>query len=79
MNLLKLHEAIVVVLINKPNREATFDEIANEIASRNLYIKPKDGKFPVASQIMLRTTKSGGAYSHLFESTDSGKIKLRNS
>lgn len=34
---LKLHEAIVVVLINRKTRVATTNEIADEINARKLY------------------------------------------
>jgi hypothetical protein len=36
-NLLKLHEAIVVALLDFPERKATFDEIAEFLMKRKLY------------------------------------------
>lgn len=78
-NLLTLHEAIVVALINlnKENFMATFDEIAAYIEKRNLYPERKGG-IDLAKQIMLRSTKSKGNYSYLFEQIDINSIKLRS-
>jgi hypothetical protein len=78
MNKLKLHEAIAVVLLNKPDRTMTFDEISDEIASRNLYVRPKDGLSPPSYQIKMRTTLAGGQYHHLFEHIKPHQIRLRN-
>lgn len=77
-NLLTLHEAIVVALINinKENFTATFDEIAEYIEKKNLYPERKGG-IDLAKQIMLRSTKSKGNYSYLFEQIDTNSIKLR--
>jgi len=36
-NLLKLHEAIALALLNKENRSGTFDEIAEFIENRGLF------------------------------------------
>jgi hypothetical protein len=76
-NLLSLHEAIAVALLSKSNREATFEEIASFIETRNLFPERKAGT-PLSTQIMLRSTKSNGAYEHLFEQTSNKKIKLRS-
>ncbi|MGQ7944162.1 hypothetical protein [Flavobacterium sp. WC2509] len=77
-NILTLHEAIVIALINinKENFTATFDEIADYIEKRNLYPERKGG-IDLAKQIMLRSTKSKGNYSYLFEQIDTNSIKLR--
>lgn len=77
-NLLSLHEAIVIALINinKENFIATFDEIASFIDERGLYIERKRG-IDLAKQIMLRATKSSGNYSYLFEQIDTNSIKLK--
>lgn len=72
---LKLHEAIAVVLINKPNRTATTEEIAKEINKRKLY-KKKDLSDVEASQIKLRTKLSDGAYHHLFDFIEPNMVKL---
>ena len=77
VNKLYLHEAIVVVLLNKPNRTATFIEISEEITKRKLYYK-KNGLFPQADQIKLRTTLANGQYYHLFELIESDRVRLRN-
>lgn len=76
-NLLFLHEAIVIALVNQPTRTANFDEIARFIEDRNLYPK-KRGNISLAKQIMLRSTKSNGAYEHLFEEIGAGYISLKD-
>jgi hypothetical protein len=76
-NLLSLHEAIVVALINQPGRIASFQQIADFIEKRNLYPERK-GNIPLATQVMLRSTKAKGAYRHLFEDIGAGFIRLRN-
>lgn len=75
--MLKLHEAIAVVLLNKPNRTASEQEIANEINRRNLYQR-KDGKPLPAYQVMQRTKLAKGQYHHLFDYQSKEKITLRN-
>ena len=78
--ILKLHEAIAVVLLSKENRTASLEEISNEIANRKLYHK-KNGGFANAKQIRLRThhnTKGGKTYAHLFEFMEPNLIKLKN-
>lgn len=76
-NLLSLHEAIVIALINKPNRTASFEEIASIVTQRNLFPERK-GNIPMSTQIMLRSTKSSGRYKHLFEELSDGVIRLKN-
>lgn len=75
-NLLSLHEAIVVALINQPTRSATFEVIANFIEKKNLYQERK-GNIPLSTQVMLRATRAKGAYHHLFEQISDNSIKLR--
>lgn len=76
-NLLSLHEAIVIALINQPNRTASFAEIAVFIEQRNLYTERK-GNIDLATQVMLRSTKAKGAYWYLFEQVNEKEIRLRN-
>ena len=76
-NLISLHEAIVIALINKPDRTATFEEIADFITERSLYPERK-GNILLATQVMLRSTKANGAYHHLFEQIDKDTISLKN-
>lgn len=78
-NLLYLHEAIVIALINldKKSFSASFEDIANFIEQRNLYTHRK-GNIDLSTQIMLRTTKSKGKYAYLFEKTGSTTIRLRS-
>ncbi len=51
--------------------------MADVIESMNLYPERK-GNIPLATQIMLRSTKVNGVYSHLFEEVGTDCIKLRN-
>lgn len=80
-NLLKLHEAIAVVLLDK-KRSASLEDITQEIANRNLYRqKNGEGAFPPTSQIRLRThpnTKGGKTYSYLFDFIEPNSVKLKN-
>lgn len=76
-NLLSLHEAIVIALINTPKRTATFQEIEDFIIERNL-CPIRDGNVPLSEQVMLRSTKSTGRYHHLFEQINPTTIRLRN-
>jgi len=76
-NLISLHEAIVIALISKPDRKMTFEEIANFITDRDLYPK-REGNIELSKQIMLRSTKSKGAYHHLFQQVSENSIILRN-
>jgi len=77
-NLLKLHEAIAIILLSKDDRTASLEEISREIADRNLYRK-KSGEFAPPEQIRLRThpnTKSGKQYSRLFKFIEPDKVML---
>lgn len=75
-NILKLHEAIAVVLLNCKSRIATTEFIAKEINSRNLY-RRKDGNPLPAYQVMQRTKLSNGQYGHLFEFTNPNIVTLK--
>jgi hypothetical protein len=75
-NLLRLHEAIAVVLLKQPNRTATFERIAFEIEKRGLFLIRK-GNIPLSKQVELRAIQSQGRYKHLFEKVGSEAIKLR--
>ena len=77
-NLLTLHEAIVIALINidKKSFSATFDDIAAFIKKRKLFPERKGG-VDLATQVMLRSTKASGAYHYLFEQVDGNAIRLR--
>ena len=76
-NLLTLHEAIAIALISKKSRSTSFEEIADFIEKRNLFPNRKGG-ITLAEQVMLRSTKSRGRYSHLFESLSEKTIRMRN-
>jgi len=71
MNTLKLHEAMVIVLIHCPGKTASSDFIANEIISRNLY-KQRDGEDVFPKQIYLRARR----YPKFFELIDNETVKL---
>lgn len=76
-NLISLHEAIAIALVSKPNRTASFEEIATFIEERNL-CPIREGNIPLSTQVMLRSTKSKGAHHHLFEEVGTNAIRLRN-
>lgn len=64
-NLLKLHEAVAVILLTKPSKTATFKEIADAIEKRGLFPDRKGG-ISLDKQIELRTTISSSRYKRLF-------------
>ena len=74
-NLLTLHEAVAVVLLNQPNRRATFQTIADQIEKRNLFSERKGG-ISLAEQIKLRTAISSSKYKNLFKFTKPDIIEL---
>ena len=71
-NILKLHEAIAVVLLSCAQRKAGIDFIAGEINRRNLYTR-KDGKPLPAYQVKQRVCLSKGRYRSLF-AFDKGQV-----
>ena len=75
-NLLKLHEAIAVVLLSETNKTATFQNIEDEIERRNLFPERKGG-ITLAEQIKLRTSISSSKYKHWFDLTKPDIIKLK--
>jgi len=75
-NLLKLHEAVAVILLTKPKRTATFEEIANEIEHRKLFPERKGG-ITLAKQIELRTSISSSRYKHLFRKSKTNLLTLK--
>jgi hypothetical protein len=74
-NLLKLHEAVAIVLLFQPSRTATFQKIADVIESRNFFPNRKGG-IALAEQIKLRTAIKSSKYKHLFEFFPPNKIVL---
>lgn len=64
-NLLKLHEAVAVILLNEPFRTADFTTIAKKIDKRGLFAKRKGG-ISLEQQIRLRTSISSSRYQHWF-------------
>jgi hypothetical protein len=67
-NLLTLHEAVVVILLNKKDRTATFESIAEDIEKRNLFPERKGG-ITLAEQIKIRTSIKCSKYKHWFDFT----------
>lgn len=72
-NQLKLHEAILEVLNDFPNRCAKPKEISLEISQRNLYRKYSDNQYPNSSQISARVNK----YLLLFRKLSDGRIQTK--
>ena len=75
-NILKLHEAIAVVLLNCKGRKSTIEFIADEINKRKLYVRKDQMSLP-AYQVMQRTLLSNGKYHHLFQFTKPNTVKLK--
>lgn len=75
-NLLRLHEAIAVILLNEPHRTATFERIASEIEKRNLFPERKGG-ISLAQQIRLRTSIRSNKYKHWFQFVPPEAISLK--
>ena len=76
-NLITLHEAIVLAIISKDDRTATYPEIAEFIDKRGLYTERK-GNIALSDQVKLRATQSRGNYRRLFEVIEKETIRLRN-
>lgn len=75
-NLLRLHEAVAVVLLSKPDRTATLEEIAKEVVKRNLFPNRKDG-ITLSEQIRIRTSIASSRYKSWFHFTKPNVIKLK--
>lgn len=75
-NKLTLHEAIIEVLKNKPDKKANISEIAKEINDRKLYTRGDNKPLP-AYQVMMRTKLAKRKYHHLFEYIEPNMVKLR--
>lgn len=76
---MKLHEAIAEVLRSHGGGWMDRDEIAREIAERDLFRRPSDGRHPPSDQIRLRVRSP--SYADLFECADPGcdRVRLRSS
>jgi hypothetical protein len=75
-NLLRLHEAVAIVLLSKPDRTATFEEIAREVVKRDLFPNRKGG-IELSKQIKLRTSIASSRYNSWFRFTKPDVLKLR--
>lgn len=75
-NLLTLHEAVVVILLNKKDRTATFESIAVDIEKRNLFPERKGG-ITLAEQIKIRTSTKSSKYKSWFDFTPPDTIRLK--
>ena len=71
MGKLKLHEAMVVVLIHCEDKTASTEYVANEIINRDLY-KQKDGGDVFPDQIFLRAKN----YPKFFEVMDRLTVRM---
>lgn len=71
-----LHEAMVEVLRTHGGAWMDRDQIAHEIAERDLFRRPSNGVHPPSDQLRLRARK----YPHLFECSDTrcSRIRLRS-
>ncbi|HLV23315.1 MAG TPA: hypothetical protein VKY36_00865 [Moheibacter sp.] len=76
-NLLTLHEAMVIAIINldKENYQASFEDIANYIERKNLFPE-REGNIPLSKQIELRALQSRGNYRYLFQQINNSTIRL---
>jgi hypothetical protein len=75
-NLLRLHEAVAIVLLGKPDKTATLEEIAKEIRRRDLFPNRKGG-IELSEQIRIRTSISSSRYKSWFLFTRPDILKLR--
>lgn len=67
-----LHEVMISVLSQFPNRAGTSRQISNTIREQHLYRKYTDGDFPTSSQISARVSK----YTELFKRLRDKRIQL---
>lgn len=75
INLITLHEAVILVLIKEPNRTASYNRIAEEIERRNLFPNRKGGIL-LSEQVKLRTSISSSKYKHMFEKISKNEIRF---
>lgn len=75
-NLLTLHEAVAVILVNEPDKTATFQRISYRIEKRKLFPNRKGG-ITLAEQIRLRTAISSSRYKTLFEFIEPDRLRLK--
>jgi antitoxin Phd len=66
-----LHDAMRLVLTERPEHEASTSDLSEEIERRSLYVR-KDGAAARAQQINARARK----YPNLFELDNSGMVRL---
>jgi hypothetical protein len=75
-NLITLHEAVAIALLNRPTRMATFEELSEVIENRNLFPIRK-GNITLAKQIELRTSIVSSKYKNWFEVIKPNILKLK--
>jgi hypothetical protein len=68
-----LHDAMADVLRAHGGGWMARDEIAREIASRDSFRRPSDGRHPPSDQLRLRARN----YPHLFERSDPAWARIR--
>jgi hypothetical protein len=70
-----LHEIIAMILNTAPDKTASTNYIARQIAKQQLWANPKDGTFPDAFHIRLRVKSK--RYRHLFDMPDDLTVRLK--
>ena len=75
-NLLTLHQTVAAILLNKQNRTATFESIADDIDRRNLFPDRKGG-ITLSEQIKIRTSIKSCKFKHWFDFTPPDIIRLK--
>lgn len=65
-SLLRLHEAVAVILLIQAKKTATFQKIADQIEKRNLFQERKSG-ITLAHQIKLGTSIASSKYKYRFQ------------
>jgi hypothetical protein len=70
-----LHEVIAMILATAPEKSASTNYLARQIARQQLWANPKDGSFPDAFHIRLRVRSK--RYRHLFDMPDDQTVRLK--
>lgn len=68
-----LHEAMAVVL--RGRGWMSLEDVADEIASQGLWLRPSDGRPPQAAQLRRRVAQSHGLYQDRFELGEGGRVR----
>src|SRR5690242_11899436 len=71
-NQMTLHEAMRMILEERPDQTASFRDLSAEIARRGLYLRA-DGHPAPPTELSARA----GVYNHLFERVPPGQVRLK--